>query len=916
MNKHKRAQKRIWSFILAVVITTTTVLLGWCKYTIKVEAVYNTDKAITYGEFRNRTNVGSKYFFVGTYLFSLDAISDEIYEKALNSQSDMNQYNEYYKSELAGGVWYDIEDATDLTNITVNGTKVDQAKMDKLYVTVYIDPYGKPFDAKTMSPITIYDDPDPYELKTIPELNTLYQQYKSLFSEDSRGVDLFYYEQLKSFFDTDLRKLYPDLKTKTDNLDTRLKNLQAAYEYLQASGKSEEAEAVQKLMERVDNSRRALIYQKLAIGDEADPSVDYELNKLKMILSNWSDDGEYDIYKDKTVGGEIERSTMPYDAWTNSKKQYTYSELHDYIQRQDGLVAVKDDGTGTKVLPDIKSYFDGTKYEGATADKQEFVQNDAIISSIQDADAACKKAYDTYTSDSLATPDSHIGKAVYDREMAIFAAAESGYSASMDQMLSDLVAVNNIASNVVKDKNKELPKVRDELLPACEAGFKSMATGGVANDFKVAVAQGANSDGATSALADQQARLNKEMTELEFVITAYKMRVTTKECFQLTLGWIDDTDALLSSVPSDEFATKAKLAINTHKAWLSDLLEKLVKEDASLQSELDKLKSQKEALNAEKMKALDNNDLNGVKKIDAKLAEIDRRIGEETAKAENTVNNSNSSASEKASAAVGLNGTTAGAIQDIKKDALDKISNGEDASDEIAALSELGADEALKEIADSKDSDSENSDSKNSASNGKDSASLGKNSISSLSENELNSILEDVLGGSFSSLDESGKVVAAVALELAGEAGNDKAKAMAKNYIEICANEKNIYVYDTAYDGATLLVNLNTVGKTTAYRYVYKSSGKEGTLAKGTTSYKFKIGSVKMTISPDNTEVNMGKAPKLKYGSLYISDGTVKEYFNLSAYAIKKASYSAVLNGKMETKAEALLEAFKNGGTQ
>lgn len=923
MKKYVKTHKRILTAFMAFIVAASAIIGALYLNPFKSTASYDTDKAITYGEFNQRTPVADRYFFVGTYLFSLDVITDDIYEKALNSQSDMNQFNEYYKSELAGGVWYDISDATDLTNITVNGTKVDEQEQNKLYVTVYIDENGQAFDAKTMAPISVFDTPDPYRLKDIPELNTLYSQYKASFSEDSKGVNLFYYEQLKSFFDTDLRSKDGQLRTETEKLDRKLQNLQAAYTSLQGSDKTEQAEAVQKLMKRVDNARRALIYKKLAIGDEKDETVKYELNKLSMVLSNRSEYGVSDIDNDD----EIEQSTMPYDAWTNDKKQYTYDQLYNYVVNHDGLVTVGEDEEDDdddededkpKVLPDFKSFFKDTRFEGASANKQEFVQNDAILSIINDADSDCKKAYDKYTSESLATPDSHIGKATFDREEAIFAQAEGGYSGDMDQKLEELVTINNIAANVVKDKEKELAIVKSELLSACETGFAGMVSGGAGEEYTAAVSQGANDDGVNSALEAQGAKLNKEMTELEFIITAYRMRVTPKECFHETLAWIDWTDSLGAEVAGDIFASKAKLAISTHKAWLTDLLSQLVKEDESLQSELDKLKAQKEALNEEKMKALDDNDLNGAKKIDAKIEEIDKRIDEEVERAGDIVNNKSASASTKAASAVGLAGTTEGAIQDIKKDALDKLSNGEDASEEMQALEELGAEDALAELAEASGEDADGSKKDDSGKNdGSASGSgnkNGKKSLSKLSEEELRSILEDVLGAPFESLTPSAKVVAAVALEWAGDEGNTKASSLAKNFIEICASEKNVYVYDTCMDGAKVLVNLATIGKVTDYRYIFKSAGKEGTLAKGKESYSFVFGSRTMKIAANNSSEAMSAAATIKFGTLYIPSDTVAEHFDLTAVAIKNAQYSAVMNSKMETQANELLEAFKNGG--
>ncbi len=904
MTNKTKGQKRILGIVLALVITVVTVGGVIAYNTIKANAIYDTNKATTFRELNAKMPISDKFFFVGTYVFALDAITDEIYDKALDSQTSFNQYNNYYKSELAGGVWYDISDATDLTAITKDGTPVEQSKIDPLYVTVYIDATGKVYDAKTLANMTLFDIPDPYDLSQIPELLTLHSQYDSMFSEDSIGVDQFYYLQLKEFFATDLRQKYPEIAADTNSLDERLRNLQKGYEGLQEMGKTDEADVVQQLMKKVDSTRRAVIYKQLAIGSGEDATGGYELDKLLMVLSNKSEGGSYNI----NSYDQIEQSTMPYDVWTNSKKQYTYDQIYRYMENHDGIKTVEDtDDNEIQVDSNFKKFLEGTAFEGATSDKETFKQNDSIISSIYDADSACKAKYNELISDSIAASDSHLGKAITNTEMELYQVAENGYSVELIAIVERLVRLNSIADNVVKDKDNELPIITDELLPECEAGFKSAATGGIGNAYQSALAQGANEDGLASALDDQNADLNKEMTELQFMITAKRKRISARMCFNLTLGWIDWTDGLLKEVPDDVFASRAKIALNSHKAWLTDLLKELAKEDETLQSELDKLLAQKEALNAEKMKALDDNDLNGAKKADAKLAEIDKLIDAETAKGSSVTNDKNASASNKAAAAVGMAGTKEGAIENLKNAALDKMANGEDASNEKAALSELGATDALDELGADKGKDS---------GDGSGSGSGSGSGKYNLSEDEIMGILADVLGGDFDSLSAEGKVIAAAAVDRYGELGNATAQNISKNLIEICATEHNRFVYDTYTDGGKDYVNLATLGKVSDYRYVYSNSGKEGTLAEGKDSYSFANGDKTMNINSTKTSDTMSSKAVYKYGSLYVPEATVNEYFAYSSESIDKASYSAVLSGSMDTKVKELLEALKNGGKE
>ena len=51
---------------------------------------------------------------VGTHLIHLSALTDAIYEIAEKSSEESGQNRIYYKSELGGGVWFDITTATSL----------------------------------------------------------------------------------------------------------------------------------------------------------------------------------------------------------------------------------------------------------------------------------------------------------------------------------------------------------------------------------------------------------------------------------------------------------------------------------------------------------------------------------------------------------------------------------------------------------------------------------------------------------------------------------------------------------------------------------------------------------------------------------------------------------------------------------
>ena len=100
--KPKRLKRIVQLAIFAAVAVTAVLLLR-----INALAVFNEDKAMRFSEYSASHTIDNSVLFVGTYLININAMSDEIYQKAQESQSESNQLEIYYKSELADGSWFD-----------------------------------------------------------------------------------------------------------------------------------------------------------------------------------------------------------------------------------------------------------------------------------------------------------------------------------------------------------------------------------------------------------------------------------------------------------------------------------------------------------------------------------------------------------------------------------------------------------------------------------------------------------------------------------------------------------------------------------------------------------------------------------------------------------------------------------------
>ncbi len=235
-------------------------------------AIFNESNAMRYGEYAASNTIEDSMLFIGTYLIHSQSLTDELYEKAQSSVEESNQSNVYYKSELADGNWFDITDGTGLSDISGEATVIPESDLEDLWVTSYtgLDGITKDVHGDTLN---IFDDPDPYDLYNLPELEPIKLQYDNVFSTESEGVDKYYYIHLQEFFKKDLRN---DV---TDECDEQLDALQSCLEALNEADKKELGEIVSKLMGKVDARRRAEIFNQLANIDEN------ELNLLQNICT-------------------------------------------------------------------------------------------------------------------------------------------------------------------------------------------------------------------------------------------------------------------------------------------------------------------------------------------------------------------------------------------------------------------------------------------------------------------------------------------------------------------------------------------------------------------------------------------------------------------------------------------------------
>lgn len=182
---------------------------------------------------------------IGTHLVHISALNDTLYEIASASAGFSGQTELYYKSELGDGKWYSLSNAKSLADIKGDGKQISDSVIKKLWFTHHTKSDGKTYDLKTGKRVLVYDIISPYDLHELPELQSL-----ELISEAGKSLD--------DFFETEVRD------EETDELDKQITALAEQAEILLGAGMpKEQAEMLDRTMERVDALRRNQVYVKV-----------------------------------------------------------------------------------------------------------------------------------------------------------------------------------------------------------------------------------------------------------------------------------------------------------------------------------------------------------------------------------------------------------------------------------------------------------------------------------------------------------------------------------------------------------------------------------------------------------------------------------------------------------------------------
>lgn len=926
-DKRKLHNKRVLQIAVICILASGIAML----LRSRAMALFNEEEAMTYAEYSATHTIENSTLFVGTYLINISAITDELYQKAMDSASESNQTSIYYKSELADGQWFDVTDSESLTDIMNSAVSVPESELADLYVQYYVGADGAVMSVLEGDEVNPFDIPDPYNLSKLKELEPLWLQYTSssaadeinqadyLKNKNSRSTgnlrtDVYTYQLLSTFFAMDLRD------EETDRYDADLARLYEAYKSYKASEQDDEAGIMYSLMAKVDASRRAVVMNKLSV---------MEINALDVLNDLAS--GKY-----YTVSGDFLNPDTASEQ-DDGSSDGSDTDFNDISDDPDYIVELKesvehefnedddDDDEWWGVLQESYRKDLKTPSTNGAPYKADSALTDAIGDSIQ----SCNQSYSTYQSQALTDDDTVLGHAEYEYSEQVIEQTSAGGAGGPLNYLRDVL---NIKNSMIKNADSERNLLDSSLLDMAEGNYEEAVTSGEPPGYASMLESGAGASAAETILEDEFNKAESRRSELEFLIDAYRQREEAATALTYVNGCITWTRELHDGVTEDAFKVKADGSIDSHIKWLTDLASQIKASDDSLKTDLDRLNDKKAELQRKRDQALDDNDLAGARNYDKMIEAVDQDIAEEEK------NTGKSSEDDLAN--------------NILNDALAKLADNPkaDVSSAMDALSGMGNSDAAGKLSDraaaasggsgsgsgssgaggasgsgsgsgSSGAGSASGSGSGSGSSGAGSASgsgtgsgtqSGKSSTSGKSEADILAAIESMFGRAPENMSADELAIVTAAVSRYARTGNTAAEGLASGWAELMRSKDSKYLY-AQYDAKTpRYVSLKTIGQVSSFRYYYDDTRQTATLTSGVKAYIFKNGN-------DSLDRG-GAAEKLKYQTVlqrypYISEEDASDLFDCHAEYVVRSSYAVCLTGSMEGRAKELLDALTGGQT-
>ncbi|MGN1230434.1 MAG: hypothetical protein ACI4TP_00895 [Anaerotignum sp.] len=448
---------------------------------------------------------------VGTHLIYLGAMNDQIYEIAMDSAAEANQYNKYYKSELADGAWYDVTDAGALADITTDGRIVEDKEIEALYMTHHTKSDGITYDLRTGKSICIFDIDDPYNLEGLTELDPLKTQYDVLAqTADPTDTNLRDMKLIQEIYGKDRKNEV------TEECDRTISQLQKYYEILvRDDADTAMSDMVMAVMEKIDAKRRAEILS---------PLQESELENLNRVVGR-----AYTYF-----AGEVTEGAKPVE-----------EEPEDEEEEEKGRPKIED-----------------------------YTLNTDLMNAISEAIGNVQESYIEYSSNMLEEGTTVLSQVEYELSMELAKRAAAENFSGCDEVTMKLIYLDRINNAVIREEEAERAFIEAELLPRAETAYRSSLSAGEGEAYRTLSSMAAAATKA-NALKQQKNETEIVRNELQFIIQADIDRMASETAMEHITERIANCDSYRRGIKSDAYESYAQSSVDAHLEWLKQTLNDL-----------------------------------------------------------------------------------------------------------------------------------------------------------------------------------------------------------------------------------------------------------------------------------------------------------------------------------------------------
>ncbi len=871
MKKSRKGYKRA-AFLAAVL------LAAWPLYGTKLisNALFDTSQAVHI----NPDEIEDSTLIIGTHLIYLHSMTDDIYDVAVQSASDSNQDKRYYKSELAGGVWYDITDATSLENISTNGVIVNQDEIKALYMTHHTKKDGITYALADGRAVNIFNTYNVYDLEKMPELKSLKSQYDLMKETGSSKEEL---ELVTSFFKTN---------TNTNAAavcDAQLAALQAYYQVLAANDAStEEKNSVMSVMKKIDNARKLAIYEK----------VDEALSKLEISVSDLAKTSKKDSEKDSEEDNQLDYGLLT--AITDSESALSGSRTQaegGLLEEGDGILSKEEYRASLSLIGHAVE----KNHSACDKDNGRLMNLDNIKSSV----IARKEEELTLLDELLREADAGYSQELGRGETQAYKdlkAKNTAHAALNNRIKQDMSAVNSARSELqffIQEKTDRMDpeKAQTYILERINgvAGFRKVIP---SDDYKNSAA------GTVDTYKEWLENLLSQIKQESQPKSGENLYEQKEELKEQKLEALDDLN----------LDTAKKI-----NAKLEQVDQKIEELEKAAENEILALENEKKVVEAKLVSQPDN------EKLQQELAGLEAEIAEKTAdfpsdsKAKN-VSDMKTQAKEvirKADTSKASLDEISGCVEGLKSLAEGGSALALDAMKEIykelVSAMYLNDENQYQNLVDQMEEDIAGIDIP---------GVLGQELTAKDAAKAVEEVLDKDIGGltgeGDSSSDQDGltdeeAAGAVIALAEYGEkSGNREISELAKDTAAALSENAQGYVFKAYLSGGELFAPIDAVARFINYRYLWDNTKKEAVLSKGGVYCSFTAGSRKVSLENDTAE-EMEKAAEFN-NILYLPDSYLQDKFGCSVYDIYGTGYCVLVSGEINELSQKLLARLTEKG--